>query len=148
VQQEFERMQVDTGPAGYDLRLIGMREQRSHNSWMHNVSSLMPDGRRMTLRINPDDAHERGIRDGDTVRIRSATGVINVEATLASEMTPGNVALPHGWGHRGGWRRANAAGGASSNTLASSRPEDLERLAAMTVLNGIPVRVARSVGAS
>jgi formate dehydrogenase len=148
VQQEFERMQVDTGPAGYDLRLIGMREQRSHNSWMHNVSSLMPDGRRMTLRINPDDAHERGIRDGDTVRIRSATGVINVEATLASEMTPGNVALPHGWGHRGGWRRANAAGGACSNTLASSRPEDLERLAAMTVLNGIPVRVARSVGAS
>jgi formate dehydrogenase len=148
VRQEFERMQVDTGPAGYDLRLIGMREQRSHNSWMHNASSLMPDSRRMTLRMHPDDALERGIGDGDMVRIQSTTGVINVEATLATEMTRGNVALPHGWGHQGGWRRANAAGGARSNTLASSRPNDLERLAAMTVLNGIPVRVARSAGGS
>jgi formate dehydrogenase len=146
VRREFERMQADAGPPGYDLRLIGLREQRSHNSWMHNVSSLMPDGRHMSLRIHPDDAYERGIGDGDTVAIESETGVISVEATLTSQMTPGNVALPHGWGHRGGWRRANAAGGACSNALASSRPQDLERLAAMTVLNGIPVRVARVAG--
>jgi anaerobic selenocysteine-containing dehydrogenase len=144
VREEFERMQLDTGPPGYDLRLVGMREQRSHNSWMHNVASLMPEGRRLALRIHPDDAHARDVGDGDRITVESTTGIIDVEAMLTSEMTRGNVALPHGWGHRGGWRRANAAGGACSNVLASSRPDDLERLAAMTVLNGIPVRVARS----
>jgi formate dehydrogenase len=56
-------------------------------------------------------------------------------------MTDGTVALPHGWGHRGGWQVANAAGGANSNVLASAEAEDLEPLAGMAFLNGIPVRL-------
>jgi formate dehydrogenase len=56
-------------------------------------------------------------------------------------MTPGTVAVPHGWGHRGGWRLANDAGGVNVNALASGAPEDLERLAGMAFLNGIPVRL-------
>jgi len=144
VREEYRRMWADTGPSGYDLRLIGMREQRSHNSWMHNAPSLMPSGRRLTVRIHPEDARERGIADGDTVDIESATGAVTVPASLTEDLTRGNAALPHGWGHRGGWQRANAAAGVTSNTLASSRPEDLERLAAMSVLNGIPVRIRLS----
>ena len=61
--------------------------------------------------------------------------------TITDEMTPGTVALPHGWGHRGGWRLANEHGGANVNLLASSDPGDLERLAGMAHLNGIPVRM-------
>ena len=60
---------------------------------------------------------------------------------VTDEMTPGTVALPHGWGHRGGWRLANEAGGVNVNQLASSDPAGLERLAGMAHLNGIPVRV-------
>ncbi len=60
---------------------------------------------------------------------------------VTDEMTPGTVALPHGWGHRGGWRLANEHGGVNVNLLASSEPEDLEPLAGMAFLNGIPVRV-------
>jgi formate dehydrogenase len=56
-------------------------------------------------------------------------------------MTRGTIAVPHGWGHRGGWRRATTAGGANVNLLASSDPGDLERLAGMAHLNGIPVRL-------
>ena len=38
-------------------------------------------------------------------------------------MKRGTVAVPHGWGHRGGgWRVANGAGGANVNALASSDP--------------------------
>jgi hypothetical protein len=53
----------------------------------------------------------------------------------------GTVAVPHGWGHRGGWRVANGAGGANVNALSSSDPAELERLAGMAHLNGIPIRV-------
>jgi formate dehydrogenase len=49
--------------------------------------------------------------------------------------------VPHGWGHRGGWRLANATGGANVNALASNDPADLERLAGMAFLNGIPIRL-------
>jgi hypothetical protein len=64
-----------------------------------------------------------------------------VGVKVTDEMTPGTVALPHGWGHRGGWRLANEHPGVNVNLLASSEPEDLERLAGMAFLNGIPVRL-------
>jgi anaerobic selenocysteine-containing dehydrogenase len=70
-----------------------------------------------------------------------------VRARITDEVMPGVVALPHGWGHNGGWSLANAAGGANVNVLASSAPEDLEPLAGMAFLNGIPVRVTPCAGA-
>ena len=54
----------------------------------------------------------------------------------------GAVALPHGWGHKGGWQVANEHAGVNTNLLASSDPDDLEKLAGMAFLNGIPVRVS------
>jgi formate dehydrogenase len=120
-----------------------MREMKSHNSWMHNTERLMPASRTLTLRISPADAMEVGLTDGDLACVTSKTGSIQIPVTITRDMSEGTVALPHGWGHNGGWQRANAAGGATSNILASSRPEDLEKLAAMSVLNGIPVRMER-----
>ena len=63
-------------------------------------------------------------------------------------MTPGTVALPHGWGHRGGWRLANETDGVNVNLLAPSDPESLEPLAGMAHLNGIPVRVEPALQAA
>jgi formate dehydrogenase len=130
------------------MLMIGMRELRSHNSWMHNSEKLMRgEQRRHTARIHPDDAGELGIEDGARVRIASANGEIETEALLTDEVKRGTIAVPHGWGHRGGsWRRAVAAGGANVNELASTDPDDLERLAGMAHLNGIPVRL-EAVGA-
>ncbi len=57
-------------------------------------------------------------------------------------MGVGTIAVPQGWGHRGGgWRLANSVAGANVNELTSNRPEDLERLAGMSVLNGVAVRI-------
>jgi formate dehydrogenase len=127
--------------ADYPLRLIGLRELRSHNSWMHNVPKLMQGGRSHTARIHPDDARGQSIADGELCRISSASGSIELPAKVTDEVSPGTVAIPHGWGHRGEWRRAAAAGGANVNALASSSADDLERLAGMAFLNGIPVRL-------
>jgi formate dehydrogenase len=144
IMSELSRLEAEGAVVpGYPLRLIGMREMKSHNSWMHNTERMMPPQRELTLRMSPQDATDTGVQEGDAVTITSKTGSIRVPVTITSDMTPGTVALPHGWGHNGGWRRANAAGGVSSNQISSSRPEDLERLAAMSVLNGIPVRLQR-----
>jgi formate dehydrogenase len=125
----------------FPLRLIGLRELRSHNSWMHNAPLLMRGGRAHAARIHPDDAERLGIADGERCRISSPHGSIEIAALVTDELKPGTVAVPHGWGHRGGWELANRAGGANVNLLASSDPDDLERLAGMAFLNGIPVRV-------
>ncbi len=127
----------------FPLRLIGMRELRSHNSWMHNVPKLMAGDRVHAARVHPDDALKYGIEDGELCRVVSSAGEIELPAKLTDEMMPGAIAIPHGWGHRsgGGWRTADAAGGANVNVLASSAAADLERLVGMAVLNGIPVRL-------
>jgi len=125
----------------FPLRLIGLRELRSHNSWMHNSPTLMKGaGRKHQARINPIDADAAGVLDGAQVRIRSRFGEIETLALVTDEVGPGTVAVPHGWGHEGGgWELANKSGGANTNRLASSELADVERLAGMAHLNGIAV---------
>lgn len=125
----------------FPLRLVGLREALSHNSWMHNVPLLMNSKRVLAARMHPDDAAARGVSDGSMVQIQSHHGEVRVRVRLSEEMTPGTVALPHGWGHNGGWRLANASGGVNSNLLASSDPGDIEKVCAMSVFNGIPIEV-------
>ena len=139
---EIARLRTVNGddPA-FPLRLIGLRELRSHNSWMHNAPILMRGGREQPLRIHPLDAERYGLEDGGTARLASKSGEVEVPVRVTDEVRTGVVALPHGWGHRGGWRVANAAGGVNVNVLASADAGDLEPLAGMAFLNGIPVRV-------
>jgi formate dehydrogenase len=142
ITAEAERLVSANGhDPNFPMRLIGLRELRSHNSWMHNSPLLMRGGRAHAARIHPEDAEALGLTDGEPCRIASAHGAIEVAVAVTDEIKAGTVAVPHGWGHRGGWQVANAAGGANTNVLASSDPDDLERLAGMAFLNGIPVRV-------
>jgi anaerobic selenocysteine-containing dehydrogenase len=142
IRAEVDRLVAANGhDPNFPLRLIGLRELRSHNSWMHNAPLLMRGGRTHAARIHPEDAESLGLADGEPCRISSAHGAIEIEVAVTDEIKAGTVAVPHGWGHRGGWQVANAAGGANVNVLSSSDPEDLERLAGMAFLNGIPVRV-------
>jgi anaerobic selenocysteine-containing dehydrogenase len=125
---EVERLLADgRTPAdpGYPMLLIGLRELRSHNA----------------ARVHPDDADALGVADGGAVRIVSKDGVIQIAVRITDEVTRGVVAVPHGWGHHGGWQVANGAGGVNVNVLAGSGPEDLEPLAGMAFLNGIRVRL-------
>ncbi|MGU3653220.1 molybdopterin-dependent oxidoreductase [Mycolicibacterium sp. A43C] len=126
----------------FPLLAIGIRELRSQNSWMHNSPILMKGNRTQRARVNPSDAAAAGLADGGRVRVVSATGAIELEVLVTNELGPGTIAIPQGWGHQGGgWRLANAHPGVNVNELTSNRPEDLEALAGMSVLNGVAVRL-------
>ncbi|CAN5515894.1 molybdopterin-dependent oxidoreductase [soil metagenome] len=133
-------------PAAYPLRLIGMREPRSENSWMHNSPLLMRGDRTNRALMHLDDATRLQITDGDPVAVQSAHGRITLPVTLTKDIVPGTVAIPHGWGHKGtgNWNLANSAGGTNVNHLMSTDPADVEALAGMSLLTGIPVRVERA----
>jgi len=90
---ELSRLASANGESpGFPLRLIGMRELRSHNSWMHNSPLLMRGGREHSLRIHPDDAAEHGLEDGAGARLESKSGSLVVGVKVTDEMTPGTVA--------------------------------------------------------
>lgn len=151
---ELDRVATAADPR-LPLRLIGMREIRSENSWQHNAPMLLRGGREHAARLHPDDAETRGIGEGDLVVVRSAHGQVELPATITDDIKPGVVAIPHGWGHNGsgGWTRANAAaandlgsGGVNVNALISSDPDDLERLAGMANMTGVPIEVSLLAG--
>jgi anaerobic selenocysteine-containing dehydrogenase len=153
---EVARLGERTDDPAFPLRLIGMRELRSENSWMHNAPLLLRGGRRHLARMHPEDAAAIGAEEGDRIRVASPHGEIELPVTLTEDLMRGVIAIPHGWGHRGGggWRRANGAddggGGANVNQLMSSDPADVEPLAGMAHLTGVPVRaeVVAAAGAS
>src|SRR3954453_17297303 len=68
---EVERLVSGAAGGGsdprYPLRMIGLRELRSHNSWMHNSPLLLRGGRTHAARVHPDDAAVVGLADGDLV---------------------------------------------------------------------------------
>jgi anaerobic selenocysteine-containing dehydrogenase len=143
IAAEVDKISRRDQPDGYPLRMIGMREPRSENSWMHNSPLLMRGERRQHALMHVDDAAEVQIANGDEVRISSPYGVITVPVWTTKDLVAGVVAIPHGWGHKGTgtWRVANRAGGANVNQLTSSEPADVEALSGMAWLTGVPVRV-------
>ena len=143
IAAEIALLSRSAHPDEFPLRMIGMRETRSENSWMHNSPLLMRGDRNQHGLINIDDAAELHIGDGEEVRVSSPYGRINVAVTVTKDIMPGVIAVPHGWGHKGtgSWRLANRAGGANVNQLTSSDPDDVESLSGMAWLTGVPVRV-------
>jgi len=124
------------------LVLIGRRQLRSNNSWMHNVPSLVKGPERCTLLVHPDDAGRLGLADGAKARVTSRVGAVEAPVAVSDEIMPGVVSLPHGWGHGlEGVRLGVAAAhpGVPSNFLAD--PEGIDALSGNAILNGIPVTV-------
>jgi anaerobic selenocysteine-containing dehydrogenase len=82
-----------------ELVLIGRRQLRSSNSWLHNSERLVKGKPRCTLLVNPADAERFGLADSEPAVLSSAAGEIEVPVEVTDQMMPGVVSLPHGWGH-------------------------------------------------
>jgi anaerobic selenocysteine-containing dehydrogenase len=123
--------------------LVGRRDLRSNNSWMHNVDVLVKGKLRCTLQVHPVDAARLGLADGADAEVRSRVGAVVAPVEITDIVMPGVVSLPHGWGHdQPGTRMAVAARrpGVNSNVLTDEQVVD--PLSGNGVLNGIPVTVS------
>lgn len=124
------------------LVLIGRRDLRSNNSWLHNSARLMKGKPRCTMLIHPNDADARNIKEGSLVTVSTHVGRIDIHAQISDEMMPGVVSIPHGWGHRGKNLQMSIAQqhpGVNVNELMDERAVDC--LTGTSVLNGVPVTV-------
>jgi anaerobic selenocysteine-containing dehydrogenase len=142
---DVDRLQASllTPATDGELVLIGRRQLRSNNSWMHNLPVLVKGKPRCTLQVHPDDAESRGLVDGEEAELSSRTGCVVVPVEVTDAVMPGVVSLPHGWGHDvAGTAQevASAHAGTNSNLLADERLVDA--VSGNAVLNGIPVELA------
>jgi anaerobic selenocysteine-containing dehydrogenase len=127
------------------LVMIGRRDLRSNNSWMHNSERLVKGPARCTLLVHPDDAAARGLVDGANAKVSTATGAIELPVETTDAMMPGVVSVPHGWGHgRAGvkLRVAAKAPGVSINDIID--PARVDELSGTSALSGQPVEVSRA----
>ncbi|MFZ0832220.1 MAG: molybdopterin-dependent oxidoreductase [Mycobacterium sp.] len=87
-------------PEGYPFQLANQRNRHSMNSWLNELPGLHRSGKRNDILIHPKDAATLGIADGDRVRVLSASGSIEVAATISDKPRQGVVIVDHGWGSR------------------------------------------------
>jgi anaerobic selenocysteine-containing dehydrogenase len=73
------------------LLLIGRRELRSNNSWMHNVPRLIAGHKRCLLYVHPDDAARVGLADGGRAVMRSRVAGAQPGASANDWIDDGDV---------------------------------------------------------
>jgi len=135
-------LERDAGAPSAELLLIGRRDLRTNNSWLHNSRRMVKGPLRCTLMMNPADAAQRGIRNGSLVRVASRVGQVEIPVEITDELMAGVVSIPHGWGHhRPGMRMtvAREHAGVSVNDLTDETV--IDALCGNAALNGVPVTV-------
>lgn len=127
--------------------IVGRRQVRSNNSWMHNLPLLAKGPFRCTALVHPADAARLGLASGGRARLSANARSIEVEVEVSDEMMPGVVSLPHGWGHDLPGTRLRVAEerpGANLNALFDENRRD--PLSGNAVLSGVAVRVEALTG--
>jgi anaerobic selenocysteine-containing dehydrogenase len=137
---DFSQVKAEPLPNPAAFSLIGRRDVRSGNSWMHNLPLLAKGPERCTLLINPGDAERLGL--AEFARVRSAAGELVARVERSADMSPGVISLPHGWGHDLDGVQLGVARerpGVNMNALLDDAARD--PLSGNAVLSGIAVEV-------
>ena len=105
----------------FPLQLSGFHYRgRLHSSWggVEILKELNPQ----EAWINPSDAAERGIEQGDTVRVENQFGTMELLAKVTPRVIPGTVACAQGAWHDADMNGDRVDKGGCINTLTTHRP--------------------------
>jgi len=140
---DLGRVRADLERPVPELVIIGRRQLRSNNSWMHNLPTLAKGPFRCVALVNPADATRLGVVDGGRAKLASDGRSIEVVVEVSDEMMPGVVSLPHGWGHDQAGTHMKVAAerpGANLNAILDDRKRD--PLSGNAVLTGVAVTLS------
>lgn len=142
--KDVMRLKQSLGSNSNNLLLVGRRDLRSNNSWLHNLPVLVKGEDRCTLLIHSNDAESLDLLTGDRALVHSRTGKIEVPVEVTDDIMPGTVSLPHGWGHNLPGVRLSVASrhmGVNVNLLTDEQVTD--PISGNAVLNGVPVSIEK-----
>jgi anaerobic selenocysteine-containing dehydrogenase len=81
----------------YPLTFLSAKVRGTTHSVMANVDWMKEISALPMLDINPVDAKERGIEDGDLVVVFNNRGSVKLQVRLNEGVPPGAINVPHGW---------------------------------------------------
>ncbi len=139
---DLPRALADLQRPAPDMVVIGRRDVRTNNSWMHNLPTLAKGPFRCTALVHPADAKRLGLTDGAVAHLENAQGSLQAQVHISADMMPGVVSLPHGWGHDLPGAQLSVAAqrpGVNLNALLDDRLRD--PLSGNAVLSGVEVRM-------
>jgi anaerobic selenocysteine-containing dehydrogenase len=142
IVDDLVRLRARLAAAAPDTVLIGRRDLRCSNSFMHNLPALVKGRDRCTLQVSRHDAVRMGLADGGSARVTSRVGSVVAPVEVTEDLMPGVVSLPHGWGHdaeESRLRVARAHPGVNTNALTDDQAYD--EASGTAVLFGTPVTV-------
>ncbi len=135
---------VSTEPERNDegsFALIGRRNLRDNNSWLHASEVLMKGKNRCTVMINSRDAETLGLGNGKTVRVTSRAGSVELPCEVTDDIAAGVVSIPHGYGHtRNGFSTDAVNAGVSVNDLTDEML--IDKLTGNAAFSGVRVAVS------
>ncbi|MHB8992485.1 MAG: molybdopterin-containing oxidoreductase family protein, partial [Chloroflexota bacterium] len=117
---EGRRVQVSAAePASdtADLILVTYRPNVHFGDYSANCWWLSEIAHRNALLINPAAARQRGIEQGQRVKVTSQVGTLEVQVRITQGIHPRVVALASGFGHEGIGRVARAEGFKSDDAM-------------------------------
>ena len=138
--QDLKRAAQDLQRPAPDLVIIGRRDVRTNNSWMHNLPTLAKGPFRCTALVHPIDAARHGVQEGAMATLRNGPRSVQAQVHISADMMPGVVSLPHGWGHDlpgAQLRVAAERPGANINALLDDQLRD--PLSGNAVLGGVAI---------
>ena len=102
--------------------LIGRRQLRSNNSWMHNVPRWSAARSAAPRTSTPTTPSASASTDGEPARVTSRAGEVEIPVEVTDAVMPGVVSIPHGWGHDARRRRAQRRPRARRRRTATCSP--------------------------
>ncbi|HZO88430.1 MAG TPA: molybdopterin oxidoreductase family protein [Chthonomonadaceae bacterium] len=105
--------------AEFPINLLSPAAHHFLNSSFANLTSLQKGEKEPRIWIHPQDAAERGVRDGDWLRVWNRRGQVRLKAVLSDKVKPGVAWSPSLW-----WHRDSPEGG-NVNALTSDRLTDM-----------------------
>lgn len=125
------------------LVLIGQRERKTHNSWMHNSPFIKHKSSNAIL-INPVDALKRNISNGEVVILAGNNRELQLPVKITETIMPGVVVVPHGWGHgASGVASAQQAPGENINHVIPGGNDNIEPVSGQAIMHGHSVELSK-----
>lgn len=105
--------------AEFPVNLLSPAAHHFLNSTFSNIESLQKGEREPRIWVNPADARERGVADGDWLRVWNRRGETRLRAVVSDNVKPGVAWSPSLWWHRDSPEKRNV------NALTSDRLADM-----------------------
>lgn len=97
------------------------------------------------LTMNPQDAAELGLAEGEAALLNTRTGEDRVVVALSADASPGCVFLSHGWGLDSRDPREASGGKRGVAACAFLSDEEADEFSGMPFYSGVPCRVRKAV---